>query len=688
MVKRRVHLTHRGQRSVLTDMLPFEVPPTFSNRGFYKFLRDNNVEIEAGHLRWTHPSDALDVCIKILFGVPRNESVSVEVVTEWGKTKSRRSVLLKKCQMDTIPFNFKVSHNLDGRTLSVVHPRNQLEVASFYAHHSALILYYASISEFSIRRPASVSRYVYFDDKLHQERLETIHSGAEEEGREYEQLGSYFVYKAYRNIHRFFESHQYHRAEKKYDAMIQVDVSKCFDSIYTHSLAWALIGKAQIKFALDESKTTFAGKFDSVMQNLNHKETNGIVIGPEFSRVFAELILQSIDRELEEKLRRAAKLDHRVHYEIFRYVDDYFIFYNQESTHLRVVETLQDILKTKKLSINSAKIKQYNKPIITEITIAKERISNVLNEDIKPEVEVEAGSDGSKPDRLRLVVGVNSNRLIVRYKAAIKESKVEYGDLLNYTFAIVERKIEKLLSCYLETDKAEQDRRRTVRALLAILEFSFFIYSASPKVNHTVRLCRMLSTAIDFLNSNLFPYDLKHLLFKLANDNIMQQIDKNTMTPHRETESLYLLIALSHIGRQHWLPEAVLAKHFLITKRDGVYFREEHLNAFAITVLLSYIRDKLRYTDLRTFLENHVIEKFNFIKAHCPNDTEALILFLDLVVCPYISLSTKEALAASFDLTTAELASIQEASSRWFTAWGDKFDLSKELDAKRSREVY
>jgi len=51
MSKRRVTLTHRKQRAILTDVLPFEVPPTFSNRGYYRFLRDNNVEIENGKLR-------------------------------------------------------------------------------------------------------------------------------------------------------------------------------------------------------------------------------------------------------------------------------------------------------------------------------------------------------------------------------------------------------------------------------------------------------------------------------------------------------------------------------------------------------------------------------------------------------------------------------------------------------------
>ena len=353
MAQRRVSLTHRKQRSVLTDMLPFEVPPTFTNRGYYRFLRDNNVEIEKGQLRWICNTNALDQTIRMLFGIDSNIVIATELVTEWGKQKTRRFVPIGKCQMATIPFNFRVTHNLDGRTLSVVHPRNQVAVASFYAAHSALIIYHTSVSEFSIRRPVSVSRYVYFKDKLHEERLDVI-AGVEEENREYEQIGSYFVYQKYRNIHRFFESHKYHRSEKKYDAMVQIDVSKCFDSIYTHSLPWAVLGKNQTKFNLDESKATFAGQFDALMQNLNHRETNGIVIGPEFSRIFAEIILQSVDVELLAKLAETENLVHKIDYEVFRYVDDFFVFYNKESVQIKIFETLQEILKSKKLSINAA----------------------------------------------------------------------------------------------------------------------------------------------------------------------------------------------------------------------------------------------------------------------------------------------------------------------------------------------
>lgn len=689
MPKHRVSLTHRKQRSILTDMLPFEVPPTFSNRGYYRFLRDNSVEIEKEQLRWVCETNALDHTMRLLFGIKAGTPINAEVVIEWGKEKTRRSVPYNKCEMATIPFNFRVAHNLDGRTLSVVHPRNQVAVASFYAAHSALIIYHTSVSEFSIRRPALVSRYAYFKDKLHEERLDSL-AGLEEEDREYEQLGSYFVYRKYRNIHRFFESYKYHRSEKKYDAMVQIDVSKCFDSIYTHSLPWAVLGKDQTKFKLEESKRTFAGRFDALMQNLNHKETNGIVIGPEFSRIFAEIILQSVDAELLKQLANA-NLRHKVDYEIFRYVDDFFVFYNEESTQLKIFETLQQVLKGKKLSINTAKIKPYKKPIITEITVAKERISELLNDAIRPSCELEPLADPAKPARKKLVCPINSNRLIIRYKAAIKEAGVTYGDLLNYTFAIIENKIEKLFKSYIESDKSDRDRERLSNSLLAIMEFAFFAYSASPKVNHTIRICRMIATSVDFVREQRLPYEQKHLLYKYVHDNVMQQLEKNTMTEHREVESLYLLISLSQIGREYWLPVSVLLRHFLIKeeKETGKYIRQTgFMNHFSMTILLSYMKHKVRYSKLKAFVEGEILAKLQYMKAHCPDDAETLIMLFDLIVCPYISNSTKSSIGAIFGLDATSLAAVQATNDHWFTAWGDKFDLGKELDAKRSREVY
>lgn len=685
MSRRRIPLTHPKVRSILTDMLPFEVPPTFSNRGYYSFLLNNGVEIEGNELRWISDTSVLDSAIKLLFGVKPSEPVKTEQVTEWGKLKTRRSLTLSKCDMATKPFDFRVAHGMEGRTLTVIHPRNQLSVAEFYARHSALIIYYSSISEYSIRRPVSVSRFAFFNDALHEQLLERPVQGIEMGDSEYEQLGSYFVYRKYRNIHRFFESYKYHRCEKKYNAMVQVDVSKCFDSIYTHSISWATLGKSQAKFNIDKSISTFAGQFDNLMQMLNQRETNGIVIGPEFSRIFAEIILQSVDAEVLTRLAKFPKLTHKKDYEIFRYVDDFFIFYNEESAKNEIMQTLQEALKEKKMNINPAKVKPYEKPIITEITIAKNRILSILNTEIDPKIEVSDEEETNK-----FVCMVNANHLIIGYKTIIKEANVKYENLLNYTFAICESKIDKILTIYSQCQKTYPDQRRLLNALLAIFEFNFFTYSASPKVNHSIRICRMIQTSAEFLHTNTVPYELKHLLFKYVHDNIVQLLDKSTMSLHHEIESLYLLTSLSKIGKEYWLPEPVLAKYFLIDydKKTGVCTRPTFMNHFSVTVLLSYIGNKVRYQKLREFVEHHALLKLKDVKEHCPRDAESLMLMLDLIVCPVVSSQTKQEIAAIFGLDAAGLLELQAANDYWFTAWGAKFNLSIELDAKRSREVY
>ena len=81
-----------------------------------------------------------------------------------------------------------------------------------------------------------------------------------------------------------------------------MDVSKCFDSIYTHSLSWACKDKKFVKKNLDIS-SSFADVFDELMQRSNYKETNGILIGPEVSRVFAEIIFQEIDSLMFSELK-------------------------------------------------------------------------------------------------------------------------------------------------------------------------------------------------------------------------------------------------------------------------------------------------------------------------------------------------------------------------------------------------
>jgi hypothetical protein len=204
---------------------------------------------------------------------------------------------------------------------------NQLLLVNFYEQFKESIIYSCSLSNYSIRKPDSVAKFTFFNDKLHQSNKGDSSDFLELSGKEYENLKTFFSYSKYTNIYQFFEDYRYQRAEKKFNHLFKFDISKCFDSIYTHSISWAVLGLDVVKENVPSSNNTFPGKFDTFIQNTNYGETNGILIGPEFSRIFAEIILQKIDTTIEKKLKENGnnyKL--KVDYEIYRYVDDYFLF--------------------------------------------------------------------------------------------------------------------------------------------------------------------------------------------------------------------------------------------------------------------------------------------------------------------------------------------------------------------------
>ena len=679
---------------MLTDMLPFEVPPTFSNRGLYTFLIESAVSFEGNKFRWKNGGRAVNRTMCLLFGLRKVKSFRRAYVTQWGKM-TRYLVVTEKesCKnMTTVPFEFRISHKDDGRTLSIAHPRNQFWMANFYFLFSASITYYTSLSEFSIRHPVSVARVSYFNDLLHKLKLKKL-TGVEEHGREYEQYGSYFVYEKYSNIYSFFESYQYQRCEKEFAAMIQLDISKCFDSIYTHSISWALFGKSQTKQSIPASNFSFGGVFDKIIRRLNNNETKGIVIGPEFSRIFAEIILQSIDVAIEVNLKkRRSDLNHKADYRVFRYVDDYFIFLKDLSSKDLFIEAVQEALKDVKLSINMSKIHHYERPIITELTIAKQRVSTLLSNEIKLDIAKKEDSHLTMYEPSKVFVSeIYSNRLIVLFKKIVKESDVQYRSIVNYTVSIAERKVDRVITLYnkLHEDKVA-NQERVIKAMRSIFEFMFFVYSASPSVSLSVIVCRIIAKSVNFLNGNEFGYDAKHLLFKSIHDNIRLVLDKNTMGAFREVESLYLLIALSTIGTRYRLSQELIAKHFLIKfdKINQSYSRDSYLSYFSITTLLFYMKKKVRYIGLRRFIEDHAVDKIRSLKFQCHDDAEAMMLFLDILVCPYVRLKVKIEMAEIFGLNERQCIEIQSANDYWFTAWSEKFDLAKALDLKRRREVY
>lgn len=672
------------ERCVLSDLLPYESPLIFTNRYFYRFLILNNISynIFTDVVSWKFRDDITDKLILIMLGVHPNEKLKM--------IKDRKEIILNKKSKHGIPFNFKISHNENKfRELSIAHPKNQLQSIDFYDKFKEQILYYCSLSLFSIRYPDKIAKYVYFRDSTHylnlnKNELEII----EESEFETENIRSYFTYKNFSNIYKFYNSYKYLRCEKKYNYLMKVDIATCFDSIYTHSIAWAILGKEQVKENIGEGlNKTFAGIFDNLMQRINYNETNGIVIGPELSRIFSELILQSIDKSLYNTLL-GGNIFHKIDYEIFRYVDDYFIFYNDDATKNLIERFMQLELKKYKLSINTEKTIIYEKPIITEITRAKERIVKLLSEYILIPDIVKSDEDNSKQWGMNL----NSRTLIVNFKIILKESSVTYKDIMNYSLHILESKSKKIVESYQKSSRDLKSPRRITSISLGILEFVFFIYSVSPKVSSTIRLCRILRVFIDFFKQdNIFSNDQRNIIYRFLYDEISLLLRKNKCDVHTQIETLYLIIILKELGKEYLLTEKSLANYFCI-ENHGRFDGGEELNYFSITVLLFYIRQKKCYYNLKKYIEKIIFDKFNKMKLNLKNSSEFTILFFDIISCPYIDISLKNQLLEIYGIkNSADKKSIikkcRSTQSLRFTTW-ENFSFGKELDFKQAQDVY
>ena len=97
-----------------------------------------------------------------------------------------------------------------------------------------------------------------------------------------ESAGNYYDRFPYQQLDHFYKSDEWHDLNRKYKFFAKLDYSKCFDSIYTHTFNWIIASNVQEAKRLDEGH--FLSATDKLLQNMNMSITNGIVVGPEFSR--------------------------------------------------------------------------------------------------------------------------------------------------------------------------------------------------------------------------------------------------------------------------------------------------------------------------------------------------------------------------------------------------------------------
>lgn len=146
---------------------------------------------------------------------------------------------------------------------------------------------------------------------------------------------------------------------------VRVDISKFYPTIYTHSVAWALLGKDKAKqyFKQKDNLDTliasgdtnaelykYAESVDMAIRACQERQSIGIPIGPDTSHIIAEIVACRIDEILKARFSS-------IGLKACRYYDDYYLYVSSKDEADKVLKGLQLILSEFQLEINEAKVK-------------------------------------------------------------------------------------------------------------------------------------------------------------------------------------------------------------------------------------------------------------------------------------------------------------------------------------------
>jgi len=137
-----------------------------------------------------------------------------------------------------------------------------------------------------------------------------------------------------------------------FEYVIETDITDCYGSIHTHSIAWALHTKETAKKDRD-CKNLIRNLIDEHIKDMRHGQTNGIPQGSVLMDFVAEMVLGLGDQELSKKIGKAQIKD----YCIIRYRDDYCIFFNNPPDGDLIMKLLTETTSDLGLRLNAAKTK-------------------------------------------------------------------------------------------------------------------------------------------------------------------------------------------------------------------------------------------------------------------------------------------------------------------------------------------
>lgn len=606
----------RGDRFRIlhTELLPYEVPILFSNTNFYHYCA-------------AEKDKAAPPLLKAILHSDLNY---------------------------TIPYDYEILQGQGKkRTLSIIHPYVQTKFGPLYHDFHEIILSLCRKSDFSLRHPARVASYFYEreyareDDEL---RTETVDEEPEPFGKQPTHASSFFSYSRYSQLHKFVDSQEFLNLELTFSHLLKFDLKRCFNSIYTHSFCWAVKGK---EFSKDNVNAySFDSGFDKLMQSSNYNETNGIVIGPEASRIFAEVILQQIDLDIASEAQ--SKDIPRDSYTIRRYVDDYFLFTTSVAIADSILDIAQHCLRKYKLYINESKTERLTAPFVTSQTTAKRDVQEILGNSVLAWLnhlkkllkdEKNAVLDSSQAYQLKTPYRLAA-RLMRDLKIAVRRSNVSFDVVTGYALNSITRSMYRLLKAAKNRRNSplSQEHQETYQnVILVCVEIVFFFCSMDFRVRTTYLISQFMLLVGRLARADRPFYDHLTSLMRIHIERIY-----SVPTRGRSGVEIYNLLIALKVTDPNGMPDPqrLLALTNPCTSGQISKSQLHDYTYFDFVTMLFLSGNSPDHQAFVRVMEESLSDRFS-AAGDFRKDTQLTLLFIDVLSCPYIERSTKQAIVRS-----------------------------------------
>ena len=448
---------------ILTDLLPVEISELFSFSQLYAFLLKKE-----------------------------NQKILDALIQEIKQNKAQSSSRMFEHGWSTKPLKYKILKGTDTmREMSVIQPFSALNLFLFIECYQKEILnYFEKHHDYSIRyHKKSTDLYYkaksgrvtqYFQDQSFRAGRGAI-----------QQAGNYFKIGPFESINSFADSRVWRMCNFKYKYYAKLDYKACFDSIYTHAFTWII--ERNVVDAKDAVNSHLLVTIDRILQNINGRSSNGIVVGPEFSRMMAEVLLQHIDNVISVSLSKE-NIIYNVDYVAFRYVDDIFLFANQPQVLEQILSKYKMIGERYLLRLNELKLTKGSTPCVPKEWLEKTR---QLSDIIRNFFHQGKKSDYDKlPEDEQFIVKtefISVDRIKDEIAVLVKEYSEDRRTIVSFLLSTLLNNISKKKNGYTLFGK-----QRLGKALL-LIDMALYVYAFYPSFDQA----RKIISIIAYMNSEI-----------------------------------------------------------------------------------------------------------------------------------------------------------------------------------------